>query len=157
MTMTKKRIKAKKRILIADDDPISRRVNKDIFTSFGFDVDLVVNGREAIECFKLSLQEHSPYSLICLDMVMPFFDGTYALNEIRLMEASNTDVKTVPIPIAMMTSKKCKRNRNSILSVKNLINAYLLKPLSIDVMDELLIKLNIKPQERRPVYPFLTV
>lgn len=118
---------------------------------------LAVNGREAIECFKLSLQEHDPYSLICLDMVMPFFDGTYALNEIRLMEANNTDVKTVPIPIAMMTSKKCKRNRNSILSVKNLINAYLLKPLSIDVMDELLIKLNIKPQERRPVYPFLTV
>ncbi|MPY26924.1 response regulator [Shewanella psychropiezotolerans] len=83
---------------------------------------LAVNGREAIECFKLSLQEHDPYSLICLDMVMPFFDGTYALNEIRLMETNNTDVKTVPIPIAMMTSKEYKRNRSRVLNDSNYVN-----------------------------------
>lgn len=147
----------KKRILIADDDPISRRVNKDIFTSFGFDVDLVVNGREAIERFKVSIQENVPYALICLDMVMPFFDGQYALNEIRHFEANVNETDKAPIPIAMMTSKECKINRSSILSVHGLCHAYLLKPLSIDVTDELLIKLNIKPQAQLPTIQLLTI
>ncbi|BAJ02823.1 response regulator receiver domain protein [Shewanella violacea DSS12] len=132
--------------MIADDDPISRRVNKDIFSSFGFDVDLVVNGREAIERFKTSIQENVPYALICLDMVMPFFDGTYALNEIRHIEANANDTDKAPIPIAMMTSKEGKRNRSSILSKRSLCHAYLFKPLSIDVIDELLIKLKLQEQ-----------
>lgn len=48
--------------------------------------DVVVDGQEAIEAFRLSWEENDPYGLILLDIMMPNVDGQTALKEIRGIE-----------------------------------------------------------------------
>ncbi|SOB60850.1 Response regulator receiver protein [Pseudodesulfovibrio profundus] len=73
------------RALIVEDEFLSRKVLKSFLMAL-FDVDIVVNGREAVEAFKLAHTENKPYSLILMDIMMPEVDGIEALNRIRTME-----------------------------------------------------------------------
>ena len=69
------------RILIADDEPIERRVvSKTIYNYFGDEVELfqAKNGREAIAVFR----EHDCHVAL-LDISMPGIDGLAAAEEIR--------------------------------------------------------------------------
>ncbi len=47
------------------------------------------NGREAIDAFKLALEEKSSYNLICLDIQIPEIDGRTVLKVIRECEVSS--------------------------------------------------------------------
>lgn len=122
------------RILIADDDKVSRNINRDILSRSG-SVDAVVNGAEAVQIFKTALQESDPYELICLDISMPFFDGMYALEEIRNLERAKMISPEKSVKIVMVTSSS---DRCDILNVRDKCNGYLLKPLSTSSMDKLL-------------------
>jgi len=73
------------RALIVEDEFLSRKVLRSFLMTL-FDVDIVVNGREAVEAFKLAHEENKPYSLILMDIMMPEVDGIEALNRIRTME-----------------------------------------------------------------------
>lgn len=50
------------------------------------DCDIAVNGDEAIFAFRNALRANRPYSLVCLDLMMPEMDGQQALREIRAIE-----------------------------------------------------------------------
>ncbi len=73
------------RILIVEDEFVSRRVLKEFLSPYG-DCDMVVDGEEAIEAFRLAWEEGDPYELICLDIMMPNIDGQEALMKIREIE-----------------------------------------------------------------------
>jgi two-component system chemotaxis response regulator CheY len=73
------------RALIVEDEFLSRKVLRSFLMTL-FDVDIVVNGREAVEAFKLAHEENKPYALILMDIMMPEVDGIEALNRIRTME-----------------------------------------------------------------------
>lgn len=75
----------KMRILIAEDDLISRKFLFKFLSRYG-ECDLVVDGLEALDAFLLSLKEDKPYDLICLDIMMPKVDGVKVLKSIRDME-----------------------------------------------------------------------
>ncbi|MFW6242306.1 MAG: response regulator, partial [Thermodesulfobacteriota bacterium] len=70
------------KILVVEDDFISRRILKEILTEHG-DCDVVVDGDEAVQAFRLAREEGAPYQLICMDIMMPNKDGHEALQEIR--------------------------------------------------------------------------
>lgn len=70
------------RILMAEDDFVSRVLLQNILSSYG-DVDVTINGLEAVEAFSLAFDEGQPYDLVCLDIMMPEMDGLEALKEIR--------------------------------------------------------------------------
>ncbi|WFS63642.1 response regulator [Pseudodesulfovibrio thermohalotolerans] len=76
------------RALIVEDEFLSRKVLRSFLMTL-FDVDIVVNGREAVEAFKLGHDEKRPYDLILMDIMMPEVDGIEALQRIRDLETEN--------------------------------------------------------------------
>lgn len=74
------------RALIVEDEFLSRKVLRSFLMAL-FEIDIVVNGREAVEAFRLAHSEGKPYDLILMDIMMPEVDGIEALKKIRTMEA----------------------------------------------------------------------
>jgi two-component system chemotaxis response regulator CheY len=73
------------RILIAEDDLISRKFLNKFLSQYG-ECDIVIDGLEALDAFLISLQDEKPYNLICLDIMMPKVDGVKVLKTIRDLE-----------------------------------------------------------------------
>ncbi|MGE5604480.1 MAG: response regulator, partial [Bacteroidota bacterium] len=73
------------RILIAEDDLVSRRFLFELCSRYGL-CDLTIDGIEAVDAFILAWEENNPYDLVCLDIMMPKMDGIKALKAIRSFE-----------------------------------------------------------------------
>ncbi|TWI76800.1 two-component system chemotaxis response regulator CheY [Desulfobotulus alkaliphilus] len=126
------------RILIVEDDPISRMVMQKNLKTFGI-CDLVENGREALEAFEKAHQENSPYGLIALDIMMPEMDGQTALQEIRRMEEERGIHGLSGVKVIMTTALDDKDN--IMRAFKSQCEGYLTKPIQrqklFQLMDEL--------------------
>ena len=57
------------------------------------EVDVTVDGQEAVSAFELALEDGEPYDLVCLDVMMPNMDGMEALEAIRQIEAGSASGK----------------------------------------------------------------
>jgi len=73
------------RILIVEDDPVSRRLLEVTLSKFGYDVVVTSNGNEALEVF----QGSSVPSLVISDWMMPGMDGLELCRNIRGMKKSS--------------------------------------------------------------------
>lgn len=91
------------KILIVEDDFISRRNLKELFASLG-ECDIAVNGQEAIDSFMLAHQSKSPYELICMDLMMPVIDGMRALQTIRQHEKAMSIPPGLAVKVLMTTA-----------------------------------------------------
>ena len=67
-----------KHILIADDNNVNNLVLKNILKKDSYNIDVVVNGLEAVKATK-----KKAYDLILMDLDMPVMDGEEAIKEIR--------------------------------------------------------------------------
>ena len=76
------------KILIVEDDFVARRMLKEILNPYG-DCDVVVDGEEAVQAFRMALADGTPYDLICMDIMMPNVDGNESLKRIRAVEAEH--------------------------------------------------------------------
>ena len=88
------------KILIAEDDPISRRVLEANLLKWGYEVIVASDGGEAWEIIQ---QPETPH-LIISDWMMPRMDGLALCREIRNME------KSVYIYFIILTAKGEKKN-----------------------------------------------
>ncbi|WP_067218656.1 sigma-54-dependent transcriptional regulator [Stappia indica] len=77
------------RILIADDDPVQRRLLEEAVKRFGYRARSVENGAEAVAM--MASAEGGDVDLVILDLVMPELDGMGVIAKLREMK------KTVPI------------------------------------------------------------
>jgi two-component system chemotaxis response regulator CheY len=91
------------RILIAEDDFTARRQLKDILSPYG-DCDIVVDGEEAVQAFRLAREEGEPYDLIFMDIMMPNVDGLEAVKLIRAMEKEVGIRGSMEVKIVMVTA-----------------------------------------------------
>jgi len=82
------------KVLLVEDDRVSREVARMFLEKAGCEVDLAVNGREAVE-----LYSPGKYEFIFMDRHMPEMDGIAATREIRRLEAL-VDGKTVIIGLS---------------------------------------------------------
>ncbi len=62
------------RILVVEDEFVSRKILSKMRSSYG-EIDIAVDGLEAIEAFTLAREEGESYGLICLDFMRPELDG----------------------------------------------------------------------------------
>ncbi|MFP5238436.1 MAG: PleD family two-component system response regulator [Acidobacteriota bacterium] len=100
--------------LVVEDDFASRKLLQKILAPYA-EVDIAVNGVEAIEAFSRSLDEGTPYDLVCMDIMMPEMDGQTALKRIRAIERD----KEIP------PAKEAKVIMTSALDdPKNVVEAY---------------------------------
>lgn len=66
------------RILVVDDDAGVRQVLRSMLVPAGYDVELAVNGRQAIEKLK-----GEPCDLVITDLVMPEQEGIETIKQLR--------------------------------------------------------------------------
>lgn len=90
------------RILIAEDDFASRKYLHKLLSNYG-ECDMVANGLEAIDAYRLSVADGNPYELICLDIMMPKVDGVRALQAIRDLEKQEAGAQGCRSKIIMTT------------------------------------------------------
>lgn len=76
------------KILVTEDDFASRNVLQLTLRDLG-EVDLAVDGEEALAACSEAFRCGEPYDLILMDIMMPEKDGLEAAREIRQMERKN--------------------------------------------------------------------
>ena len=107
-----------KRILIADDSKINCEIVKIMLSQYNITVDMVENGRQAIEAVKTA---EPCYDLVLMDIEMPVMDGCECAREIREMGFDSEK-----LPIIALTANVFSEDR--ISSAENGMNEYMTKP-----------------------------
>ena len=85
-----------KRVLVADDDPVTRHLVTTIIKQQEYEVVIAKDGREAYRI----LQTDSQFCAAILDMTMPYIEG---LDLIRYMRSER---RLMRIPIMMITAEQ---------------------------------------------------
>lgn len=97
------------RFLIVEDDFTSRKLLQQILSPYG-EVDVAVNGKEAVGAFEKALTDGTPYELVCMDIMMPEMDGQEALKKIRAIEQANGVSTTDESKVVMTTALDDPKN-----------------------------------------------
>lgn len=120
------------KILLVDDNALSREFAKIILEGLNLYVDTASTGREALE--KVIESKIDSYKLILMDIRMPVMDGTEATKAIR--QLPRNDVKALPI-IAMSADALPE---NIKYSQEVGMDDYILKPVDDDTLYNILHK-----------------
>ncbi len=110
------------KILLAEDNVVNQKVAKTILSKFGYRIDVVANGKEAVEACTLS-----EYDVILMDVLMPELDGTEATKIIR-----NRFEKSIQPYIIAVTANAQSGDREVLLEAG--MDDYLSKPLKIPAL-----------------------
>ena len=117
------------RILIVEDDMTSRLLLRKMLEPFGA-CDVAVNGREAVEAYRMAFESSNPFALVCLDIMMPEMDGQAALKAIRTLEESKALPPSRAAKIVMTTALRDLDNVTH--AYRELCDGYLVKPIQRD-------------------------
>lgn len=112
-------LEGKPKLLLVEDNPISRKVEQKLLHEAGYNVDCVENGKEAIEYVKKGI-----YNLVLMDIELKDMDGLEATKIIR--ELSDDMGK---IPIIAVTAHSSMKDREKCLLAG--MNDYISKPINI--------------------------
>ena len=104
-------------VLVAEDDPVNGEIATALLSAVGLVVDLVEDGREAVE-----KATRNRYRLIMMDMQMPDMDGLAATREIRRILTAGE------LPIIAMTANAFVEDRATCLAAG--MNDFISKPVS---------------------------
>ncbi|PAU55563.1 response regulator [Pseudomonas sp. PICF141] len=113
------------RVLIAEADPWSRDLLKQVLLNVRCDarLDLCADGQETLQ-----LLAENPYDLVIVDWELPGVDGLNVLRNVRQRK------RNPPLPFILMSS------RNDSASVREVLplapTAYLTKPLNIETLTQ---------------------
>jgi CheY-like chemotaxis protein/HPt (histidine-containing phosphotransfer) domain-containing protein len=114
-------------ILLAEDNRVNQEVCAEILACFGYRVDIVSNGQEAVEA-----RTRNSYDLVLMDFQMPVMDGVEATRRIRMLDQE----KGVHTKIIALTARAMEGDREQCLEKG--MDDYLSKPFTMEAMREML-------------------
>ncbi|MBS0349488.1 MAG: PAS domain S-box protein [Proteobacteria bacterium] len=115
------------RLLLVEDDLVSREVMLELLKDIGQDVSIAVDGIEAVQ-----LAEKNAYRLILMDVQMPRMDGLEATQTIRRSPRGTT------VPILAMTANAFAEDKAQCLEAG--MNDFITKPVDPDLLFETLLR-----------------
>ena len=118
------------RILLAEDQPINRKIVIGLLKRYDWQILIAENGEEAVEKYSA---EH--FDLILMDVQMPKLDGFEATRKIRKME----EISSSRIPIIAMTAHAMKGDKEKCL--ESGMDYYITKPVDSKELIELIQKI----------------
>lgn len=130
------------RFLIVEDEFVARRVLTRFLQPYGT-VEVAVDGEEALDAVRAAIEERAPYSLVCLDVLMPKMDGHITLEKIHELERSRGIPLGTGAKIVMTTA--LSDPRTVMAAFKENVDAFLVKPIDHDKLLETLRKVGIIP------------
>lgn len=114
---------AGKRVLLVEDNELNREIAQDVLETEKLIVDIAVDGIEAVEKVKHSID--NPYDFVLMDIQMPRMDGYTATKTIRGLENKITS----SVPIIAMTANAFDEDKKKAFECG--MNAHLAKPIDI--------------------------
>jgi len=121
------------RVLLAEDNVVNQRVARRMLERLGCSVDVVGDGRAAVEA---ASRDH--YDLILMDVQMPEMEGFAATGEIRR--------RGTETPVVAMTAHALQGDRERCLAAG--MNDYLTKPVRLEALAEVLTRWGTAPPRR---------
>jgi len=109
------------RLLAAEDNQTNRQVLQAVMDSLGIDIDIVPDGREAVDAWRTG-----GYDLILMDIQMPVMDGIDAAREIRRLEVEEKRRRT---PIVALTANALTHQIEEYLAAG--MDGHVAKPIEI--------------------------
>ncbi|MGI4993387.1 response regulator [Halobacteriovorax sp. GFR7] len=94
---------AKKRVLVAEDEPTLNDIYVETFESFGYETIGVKDGEMALDYAK-----HNPVDFVVTDLKMPKMDGLKLLEEIRKLNAQAPPVLIITGFIDELNAQRAK-------------------------------------------------
>ncbi len=118
-----------RRVLVVEDSPFNRDIVVALLQPAGFDLDIVENGKVAVEKV---LSGKQIYDAVLMDIQMPLMDGYQATAEIR------KDPRFRNLPIIALTAHAMKGEREKCLMAG--MDDYISKPFDEDQLFGVLLK-----------------
>ena len=113
--------KKRPRLLIAEDDAVTRKFLGTMFQHSNYEIDFAENGQKALEIW-----ENGEYDFILMDVQMPRLNGFEATSVIRASERAHGG----HTPIVAMTAHARKEDEESCLAAG--MDAYISKPIDFN-------------------------
>lgn len=113
-------------ILIVEDDSVSSTLIGAIIAPYGT-CETVTDGKAAVAAFKNALATRNPYGLVCLDIMLPEFDGQYVLRQFRRMEEEYGIGGLDGAKVIMITALGDRHN--IIEAFRSQCEGYIVKPI----------------------------
>jgi two-component system chemotaxis response regulator CheY len=131
------------KILIAEDDLVSRKFLQKYFSEYG-ECDVVVDGLEALDAYLMAIKDQAPYELICLDIMMPKVDGVKVLKAIRDYERQQKISDDKKAKVIMITALADTQYVHDAFDAG--CEAYAAKPVDINKLTDVMKKLDLIKQ-----------
>lgn len=114
-------------ILIAEDNDINAMLARATLTKAGHSVEVVGNGKAAVDA--VTQPGHSRFDVVLMDLHMPVMDGLDAIGIIRRHEE---DRGVAPVPIMVLSADSQEKTRHHVLA--HGASGFVTKPLDPDAL-----------------------
>lgn len=124
-------------LLVADDNPVNRKLATRLLEKYGYTTTAVANGQEALH----ALEQQGPFAALFIDCYMPELDGFSTTRIIREREQQMFS-STAPmdshrrLPIIALTASMLEEDKRKCLEVG--MDDFLVKPLKKDELKTIL-------------------
>lgn len=121
-----------KRYLVVEDEGMSRLMLKEFLAEYA-PCDAAENGKEGLRLFEQALSDGEPYSLICIDLVMPEMNGLALIRKIKELEKIQHLTSEYCAKIFVITSSDSTWDKADLL-LDNLCDDYIVKPFDSNAL-----------------------